>query len=120
MSEGVLNIVEVADSDGRIRFRYARARSADGKTWIRQGRFVSYHSNGTMESEGTYEDGAEEGLWRDFYANGMLAAEGTYKRGKEDGIWRFWSEDGKLQEATVYRDGQEVMKLDAPGGPARE
>jgi antitoxin component YwqK of YwqJK toxin-antitoxin module len=68
-----------------------------------------------MESEGTYENDVEEGLWRDYYANGVVAAEGTYKHGKEEGPWRFWSEDGKLEEVGVYRDGREVLGSDTRG-----
>ena len=114
MTDQVLNIVEVPDANGRIRYRYARRSSADGKTWVRHGRYVSYHPNGAIESEGYYENDLEEGLWRDFYPSGAVAAEGNYKSGKEDGLWRFWNQDGEFQEAVVYRDGQEVMKLESP------
>jgi antitoxin component YwqK of YwqJK toxin-antitoxin module len=108
MSDGVLNIVEVTDENGRIKCRFARTRSTDGQ-WIRHGRFVSYHPNGQVESEGTYDMGLEEGLWCDYYPNGVMAAQGSYKRGKEHGLWRFWSQDGNLQEETAYRDGQQVV-----------
>jgi antitoxin component YwqK of YwqJK toxin-antitoxin module len=109
MSEHVLNIVEMVDANGRVKCRYSRAKCADGTKWIRQGRFVSYHPNGVVESEGTYVDDLEEGHWRDFYANGVLAAEGSYKCGKEHGVWHFWSEDGTSQPAVAYRDGEEVL-----------
>jgi antitoxin component YwqK of YwqJK toxin-antitoxin module len=109
MSDGVLSIVEVPDESGRIKYRYSRALSADGSKWVRQGRFVSYHPGGAVQSEGNYQEDMEEGLWRDYYENGVVASEGTYHRGKEHGRWRFWGEDGTLEEEVEYREGQEIL-----------
>ena len=91
-----LNIAEIPYDDGSIHFRYSRYLSEDGLRWIRHGPFVAYHSNGSIASEGSYENGHEHGLWRDYHANGRLAAEGLYDHGAEIGEWKFWNEDGSV------------------------
>ncbi|WP_312183399.1 toxin-antitoxin system YwqK family antitoxin [Massilia timonae] len=89
-----LNIAEISYETGEVRFRYARYLSPDGARWIRHGLFTEFHRNGQLASQGTYEDGFEEGSWQDFYESGQIAAEGTYYRGAEVGILRYWNQDG--------------------------
>jgi len=89
-----LNIAEILHENGAVRFRYARKMAPDGLRWIRHGPFVAYHPNGVTASEGTYDEGVEQGIWRDYHENGQLAAEGQYDSGAEVGQWRYWNPDG--------------------------
>lgn len=92
-----LNIAEVPFANGQ--YRYARYLSDDGQRWVRHGLFCVYYEDGTLASEGSYEHGKEEGLWRDFHPNGQLAAEGYYENGIETGCWRSWTEEGVEESA---------------------
>lgn len=105
VSSGVLHIAEVPYPSGAIKCRYAFVVSPDGSRRIRHGRYVRYHPDGSIASEGTYEDGLESGEWRDYYANGQLAAAGLYVNGKEEGVWRFWDEAGTPEGEALYRAG---------------
>jgi len=84
-----LELAEILDAEGRLKFRYARYLAQDGSRWIRHGRFEAYHPNGTLASEGEYRDGREHGRWRDYHADGRLAAEGDYAEGEEVGEWAY-------------------------------
>lgn len=104
-----LDIAELLYPSGEVKCRYSRRLSQDGREWVRHGRFVSYHENGVIASEGNYEAGLEEGLWQDFHENGKRAAEGHYLQGKEDGVWRFWNEDGVEERTVRYTAGEELV-----------
>jgi hypothetical protein len=67
-----LNIAEIPHENGGMRFRYARKMSPDGSRWIRHGLFVAYHPNGVKASEGSYEEGVEQGAWRDYHGTASL------------------------------------------------
>jgi antitoxin component YwqK of YwqJK toxin-antitoxin module len=96
-SDHIMHIAEIPYENGQIHFRYERYLARDRKKWIRHGLFLAYHPNGQLASEGLYEHGLEEGVWRDFYENGQLAAEGTYVNGKRFGLWKFYDEKGQLE-----------------------
>lgn len=109
-NETTLYIAEIPYESGNIKFRYSRRMSQDGQMWIRHGLFVSYHENGTVASEGNYENGLEIGVWRDFHENGQLASEGSYVGGKEEGLWKFWSLDGSEEHTVTYKNGEENVQ----------
>ncbi len=103
-----IEITEVPYKSGAVQFRYGRYLSEDGQRWIRHGKFCEFYANGQVASEGEYEDGLEQGLWRDYHENGQVAAEGYFVDGAEDGVWQFWNAKGKAEETIVYRDGVEM------------
>lgn len=103
--EDVLDIAEIPYDTGKLHYRYARCRSADGTTWVRHGPFQAFHPDGQLASEGYYDHGKESGHWRDFHANGQLAAEGHYRDGVECGTWRFWDSAGNLEDEESFDIG---------------
>jgi antitoxin component YwqK of YwqJK toxin-antitoxin module len=107
LEEPVLHIAEIPHPSGAVAFRYARIPSADGTQWVRHGLFCAYDEDGQLVSEGGYENGLEDGLWRDFHSNGQLAAEGLYVAGKEHGLWRHWAPDGSPEADVTYVHGVE-------------
>lgn len=104
-----LEKAETKSQDGGLRFQFTRYADASGKL-IRHGQFRAFYPDGTLASEGTYEDGLENGPWKDFHDNGKVAAEGAYKLGKEHGVWNYYGSEGKLEETIEYVDGAEVGK----------
>lgn len=103
-------MLEVRGPDGSVRFRISRYCSADGSRWVRHGPFVMLHPNGAIATEGQYENGLEEGSWRDYYESGQIAAEGCFVNGKEEGYWRFWRRDGTEQPEVEYVKGEERLQ----------
>ena len=93
-----LEIAEILYESGAVRARYARVLSPDGARWIRHGLFRTYYEDGTLSSEGLYENGAEQGPWRTYHSNGRLASQGTYNQGSESDDWTFWSSDGVKED----------------------
>ena len=94
MSIGELNIAEVLYPTGQVKYRYSRQLSPDQSKWIRHGKFIAYHENGTIASDGNYENGVEQGRWRDYHPNGQIASDGCYESGVEVGEWNYWDPDG--------------------------
>jgi hypothetical protein len=76
-----------------------------GKT---DGLWKFWHANGQLESKGVYKDDNNEGIWREWHVNGQLCSEGDYKDGKKEGIWREWHVNGQFKSERTYRDGIEV------------
>src|SRR5262245_25011064 len=103
-----LLVAEIPYASGAIHFRFTYYLSPDRKRWIRHGQFCELYENGTVASEGLYEDGLQQGPWRDYHENGQVAGEGHFVDGVEDGVWQFWTARGKEDETIVYRDGVEV------------
>ncbi len=96
-----------------------------GRKKKRTGRWITYYSNGSRESEGEYiknervgrwqewyengelhldaffESGANQGPFKDHYENGQLRTEGFYKgirrhKGLQHGVWKHYNEQGEL------------------------
>lgn len=59
-TDGVLHIAVIPYETGEKHYVYSRKLSPDGTEWIREGSFVEYYPDGTIASEGLYEDGLEE------------------------------------------------------------
>lgn len=114
VSSEVLDVVCYPNGKGGTLCRFSRYFSADGNRWVRHGRFVQYHDNGRVATEGDYQDGLEVDVWQDYHPNGQLAAEGMYGSGKEIGYWWFWNENGERVAEVEYEDGVEVSRWVAP------
>ena len=50
-----LQIAEIPYPSGAVRFRYSRYLATDGSAWVRHGLFCSYHEDGSLASQGSYE-----------------------------------------------------------------
>jgi hypothetical protein len=98
------------------------------------GAWVSFHSDGTPASSGSYLYGAvrqglwgywnefgrpqmvghydgrgrEIGLWTFYHTNGEVSAQGNMLGGQRDGFWRSWNDAGKLTLAGTYIEGQRI------------
>jgi antitoxin component YwqK of YwqJK toxin-antitoxin module len=70
------------------------------------GKFTWWHSNGQQAVEGQFVDGQEDGAWVWWHTNGQKAAQGNYHYGKLIGPWHGWADDGHLVQRTEYGDGQ--------------
>lgn len=103
---------ETKSQDGGLKFQFTRYADAQGK-WVRHGDFRAFYPDGTVASQGHYQDGREHGPWKDFHDNGKVAAEGTYKDGREHGTWKYYGIEGELEQAVEFVDGVEQGKKKA-------
>jgi antitoxin component YwqK of YwqJK toxin-antitoxin module len=113
---------------GARKAEYEVARDERGAE-VKHGAFRSFHEDGTLESEGAFEQGRESGAWTFFHPNGARAAfgrfadglrsgpwetffpdgspesQGSYVRGARSGRWTFWRADGTkdLAASGIYR-----------------
>jgi antitoxin component YwqK of YwqJK toxin-antitoxin module len=101
-------------ADGSRRSEGEALRDADGSL-VLDGKFTSYHPDGSRESVGRHRRGVRHGSWRFLYPGGdPERAEGSYKNGWRDGAWKAWTPDGKFDEseAGTYR----TLRSKHPGG----
>ena len=65
----------------------------------RHGRWMTWHENGQVENEGTYQYGLRTGATQWWYPNGQLRLKGAYDGGKPVSTWVWYHANG--QKATV-------------------
>jgi antitoxin component YwqK of YwqJK toxin-antitoxin module len=71
----------------------------------RDGRQVSYYSNGELRYDTIFKNGLANGKWTGWYENGEIAHELNYKNDKLDGLQKKWNEKGNLSYTAIYRNG---------------
>ncbi len=71
----------------------------------KQGPWISWHSNGQRQLEGTYDHDLQVGLFSWWHANGQKALEGRYDAGKQDGDWTWWYPNGQKSIHGEYAHG---------------
>jgi antitoxin component YwqK of YwqJK toxin-antitoxin module len=71
----------------------------------KQGAWISWHSNGQRQLEGTYDHDLQVGLFTWWHANGQKALEGRYDAGKQDGEWTWWYPNGQKSIRGEYAHG---------------
>lgn len=98
-----LNIAEIPYENGKIHFRYSRYLSNDGTRWIRHGRFTAYHLNGSLASEGEYNNGVEHGLWRDYHDNANLPPKDYTKTGSKRAPGNTGTQTVPTADKVIYR-----------------
>ena len=67
-----------------------------------EGLWVYYYDNGNLLKRGFYKNGVLHGLWEDFNENGTILNVGNYVNGKWDGLWKRFYRNGQLQEKGMY------------------
>ena len=83
--------------DGSLWYKCELKRIFDKKDWeyiiIKDGKFLSYHSNGRKKEEGFYNENKKDGKWILWYGNGYKMSEEIYKDGVKISN-KSWNEDG--------------------------
>ncbi len=82
------------------------------------GKFTWWHTNGQKSIEGSYADGKQSGAWLWWHANGQKSIQGAYHQGNPSGPWHWWTADGKLVQRADFSEAQSIVKqrdnADAP------
>jgi membrane associated rhomboid family serine protease/antitoxin component YwqK of YwqJK toxin-antitoxin module len=87
----------------------------------RVGKWQTFHNNGTLASEITYDQGSflvnvwdstgvrqvqnGNGTIKEYYASGTLKEEGLILNGKRNGTWTGWYPDGEMHYREDYNNG---------------
>lgn len=66
------------------------------KNGKRHGKWTAWYEDGTIWSEGHYNEGIDDGLKIAYHENGNKYYQGNYKNGERTGVWKFWDKEGKL------------------------
>ena len=91
------------NESGSLNFSY---ELIDGQ---QNGRFISYHENGTIKDKGYYNMGVKVGKWKSFSIGGLLISEVSFNNlGKKDGIWKVWNDNGELSAIIIYDSGNRI------------
>ena len=64
-----------------------------------------YRDDGSLESEVSYEDGVQEGVYRDWNTQGKLVEEGYIHLGTFHGKVSKWFDNGQLKSVEIYKFG---------------
>ena len=114
--KGNMDMTEAAYASGDIEELKAIARG--NINWLRgsgipvtlddlgDGIARTYHSNGQLMGQCTYENGQEQGLYQRWYDNGQLMEQYTFENGQEQGLYQRWYDNGQLMEQYTYENGQ--------------
>ena len=105
--------------DGSLWYSCELKRIFDKKDWkyikMKDGRFSSFHSNGSKKEEGDYIKGIQTGHWTFWHENGELKRDGSYYNGEMDGIWVEYAADGNSIQRSRYNEG--LFLYDLHWGP---
>ncbi|MEI7662416.1 MAG: toxin-antitoxin system YwqK family antitoxin [Bacteroidota bacterium] len=72
----------------------------------RDGYWKDFYADGSLKSEGNYDNGKQVGEWKYYHPNGKIEQTGRFsKQGKLDGRWRWYFETGQLLKEENYRNG---------------
>lgn len=83
--------------DGSPRCEY-EVVLVDGEA-VRDGKYASFHPDGSREHRGRYKDGVRHGTWMSWFpSGGRKRAQGKYLHGLRNGEWNVWLADGSRDE----------------------
>ncbi len=69
----------------------------------RHGKWKSWFTDGTLWSEGTFENGMRIDSAISYHPNGKVSMRGLYQNGKMVGVWKVYDENGVLIGEKNYK-----------------
>jgi len=72
---------------------------------------IPFTGDVTGKRKGKLEDGKKEGRWITYHDNGQIASEGVYEDGKQEGPWTYYNRDGTVssEQSGTFEDGEIVQ-----------
>ena len=77
---------------------------------IKQGAWVKYFQDGSIQLEGNYVNDDIEGKYRIYYPGEILKTLGEYKKSLKHGEWKYYSILKELEKIEIYEDGKIVKQ----------
>lgn len=79
-----------------------RVEGEYNKEGKKHGDWTYWYDNGNKWSEGSFNEGLNDGKRTTWHENGQKHYTGEYDKGKRIGIWRFYDEDGNMTKEIDY------------------
>ena len=101
--------IEYSEDHGRFTEYYHSGKVfAEGpKAGARQvGHWRYYDEGGVLQSEGDYENGKKQGVWKNYYPSGKVSSSGNYENDIAVGEWKYFFEDGSVSSAGEFVGGK--------------
>jgi hypothetical protein len=98
--------VRINDTDRTIRAGILAVTSAPKARPDRQ--YYWYGSGGIHQLQGGYSGHLLNGSYQEYYLNKNLRTEGAFDEGLKDGVWKDWSEGGKLSRLITWDQGEQT------------
>jgi len=67
-----------------------------GDTHFKKLTGIPFTGDVTGKRKGKLKDGKKEGRWVTYHDNGQIASEGAYEDGKREGPWTYYNRDGTV------------------------
>ena len=72
----------------------------------KNGDFIVYFSNGSIQIAGTMKENKNVGEWKYYFPNGSLQTSGFYENDIPTGKWTWFNPRGKIIEEGIYVEGK--------------
>ena len=72
------------------------------------GRCGIYSANGERVSIQQYVNGKDHNKWIFYHENGKVKTQGTFNMGNRVGKWSYYHDNGKIQQISHYKNGVRV------------
>lgn len=92
---------------GQVKSKWTIKELADG-TDVIDGEWLEYHKNGTLKVEGQYLEGQKQGEWITYFSNGKVESRLSYAGDRADGDFRNWHENGNKAEVGKWHNGEKA------------
>ena len=70
-------------------------------------RSLYYEGNKKIQTAETYNHGVMDGLFEEYHLNGQVAFTGLYVKDAMDGVWKKYNESGQIIEEVSFKDSEE-------------
>ncbi|WP_346759165.1 toxin-antitoxin system YwqK family antitoxin [Agaribacillus aureus] len=67
----------------------------DTNSYVLDGKYVAYHANGNVKTQGSYRDNLSIGKWEYFFESGALKMSGDLQEDGTTGYWEYYFENGQ-------------------------
>lgn len=71
----------------------------------RNGEWINYYPSGNVASKGRYENDVPAGKWEYYFEDGNVSATGQYLGGQREGYWSSFSTSGEKESDATYVNG---------------
>lgn len=101
---------ETKYSNGQTEECYT-VKEIEGGSFIKDGEYCKYYSNGQIKIQGDYRDGKREGCWKGWFENGQLRYSWHYKKDIFSGHNELWAENGQKIFEGTFLNGKRNEKV---------
>uniref|UniRef100_UPI004049A2E9 toxin-antitoxin system YwqK family antitoxin n=1 Tax=Fulvivirga sp. TaxID=1931237 RepID=UPI004049A2E9 len=70
------------------------------------GKYIKYHLNGNVATEGSFKNGYKSGLFKEYYESGKLQREINFDNGNKQGPVKVYNEQGILLQSAYFENNK--------------